>query len=471
MLIATVPRTQIPVQDALHLFNQSQIFLCLGSAIITVGVLAAAFYVLRRQWKDLALLWFSLFAILYGVRLCIHHQPMWLLGVHLPLLTWITVGIGYLVPVPAFLFFRTLQLLNPIGRMLMAVVSPVLIALSLLALINGPSHLLENVNNVVVTASLAIFAAELVFNRTASKETRLIHRGLTIFLLSALYENLAHYVHLPEVNIEPFAFLVLLAALGTIAARRALSREQQLTVIEKELQIAQRIQRAILPHAFPPSPYFRVAACYQPMRAVAGDFYDYLQPTSSEVGLLIADVSGHGVPAALIASMVKVVAASLSSIAAYPAQVLHRLNTELQGNVEHQFVTAAYAYLNANTRELHYAAAAHPPLLLLRDGRAMAIEENGLLLGAFDFAEYTSRTIPLQAGDRIVLYTDGLPEGANAAGEEFGTERLSATLLSNRALSPAECAQRTVDAVQQWSASQNDDLTVLVCDYIAETAS
>lgn len=471
MLIAAAPRAQIPVEDALHLFNQSQIFLCLGAAIVTVGVLAASFYMLRRQWKDPALLWFSIFAILYGVRLCIHHQPMWQLGVRHPLLNWITVGIGYLVPVPAFLFFHTLKLLNPIGRMLMAIVSPVLVLLSLLALVIGPSHLLSNINSLVVTISLAIFAVELAFNRTASKDTQLIHRGLTVFLLSALYENISDYVRIPYFNIEPFAFLVLLVTLGVIAGRRTLSREQQLTIIEKELQIAQRIQRAILPHAFPPSPYFRVAACYQPMRAVAGDFYDYLQPTNSEAGLLIADVSGHGVPAALIASMVKVVAASLSPMAADPAKVLHRMNAELQGNVENQFVTAAYAYLNASTGELRYAAAAHPPLLLLRDGVVTAIEENGLLLGAFDFATYTSRTIQLQTGDRVVLYTDGLLEGANAAGEEFGPERLAATLLNHRSMPPTECAEQTVAAVQQWSASQTDDLTVLVCDYIAEATA
>ena len=471
MLIAAAPSAQIPVEEALRIFNQSQIFLCLGAAIVTVGLLAAAFYVLRRQWKDPALLWFSIFAVLYGVRLCIHHQPMWQLGERRPLLNWITIAIGYLVPVPAFLFFRTLKLLNPIGRMLMAIVSPVLVLLSLLALYIGPSHLLASINNAVVTVSLAIFAAELVFNRTASKDTRLIHRGLTVFLLSALYENLADYVHLPYFNIEPFAFVVLLISLGVVAGRRTLSREQQLTVIEKELQIAQRIQRAILPHAFPPSPHFRVAACYQPMRVVAGDFYDYLQPTSTEAGLLIADVSGHGVPAALIASMVKVVAASLSPMAGDPAKVLHRMNAELQGNVENQFVTAAYAYLNADTGELRYGAAAHPPLLLLRDGTVQAIEENGLLLGAFDFAQYTSRTIPLRTGDRIVLYTDGLLEGTNAAGEEFGPERLAATLLGSRGLEPSECAERAVEAVQQWSASQTDDLTVLVCDYIAEAAA
>src|SRR5215468_893946 len=115
------------------------------------------------------------------------------------------------------------------------------------------------------------------------------------------------------------------------------------------------------------------------MTSVAGDFYDYVIADDHQVGLLIADVSGHGVPAALIASMVKLAAASQRAVAADPSRFLAGMNATLLGNTQEQFVTAAYVHLDSATNELRYSAAGHPPMLLLRNGRVAKIEENGLL--------------------------------------------------------------------------------------------
>ena len=106
-------------------------------------------------------------------------------------------------------------------------------------------------------------------------------------------------------NVEPWGFAFFLATLGYVAAKRSLARDHQFSEIQKELEIARRIQTDILPSAYPASDHFQVAARYVPMTSVAGDFYDFLIADQKHAGLLIADVSGHGVPAALIASMVK----------------------------------------------------------------------------------------------------------------------------------------------------------------------
>ena len=151
------------------------------------------------------------------------------------------------------------------------------------------------------------------------------------------------------------------------------------------------------------------------MTAVAGDFYDFLITNPQQAGLLIADVSGHGVPAALIASMVKLAATSQRANAADPAALLSGMNTVLHGNTQSQFVTAAYVYLDAATSTLRYSAAAHPPMLLLRDGEIIPITENGLMLAAFSFSTYETATHPIEPGDRLLLYTDGLLEAANTA--------------------------------------------------------
>ena len=122
-----------------------------------------------------------------------------------------------------------------------------------------------------------------------------------------------------------------------MAARRTLQRDQQLNEIQKELEVARRIQLSILPTEFANSTHFRAAARYVPMTAVAGDFYDYIVADDHQAGLLIADVSGHGVPAALIASMVKLAAASQRAVAADPSRFLSGMNSALFGNTQNHY--------------------------------------------------------------------------------------------------------------------------------------
>jgi sigma-B regulation protein RsbU (phosphoserine phosphatase) len=202
------------------------------------------------------------------------------------------------------------------------------------------------------------------------------------------------------------------------------------------------------------------------MRSVAGDFYDFLATDSNHAGLLIADVSGHGVPAALIASMVKMSATAQRGNAAHPATLLAGMNTALCGNTQGQFVTAAYVYLDARTRELRYSAAGHPSMLLLRGGQVVEVAENGLLLAAAENAHYTEKSVGMETGDRLLLYTDGLLEARDAGGRMFGEELLFSALKKSAGLSPADAVQRIIAEVQQWAKSQDDDLTALVCDFV-----
>ena len=298
-----------------------------------------------------------------------------------------------------------------------------------------------------------------------------IRWGLLIFVGLAVWQNSAQFFHTSLPLLEPFGFAAFLSTLGYVAARSTLRRDRQLKEIQKELEVARRIQLSILPSEFPPSTNFRVAARYVPMTSVAGDFYDYIIADDHQVGLLIADVSGHGVPAALIAAMVKLAAASQRALAGNPSQFLTGMNSALLGNTQDQFVTAAYAYLNSESGELRYSAAAHPPLLLVRNGRVTQIEENGLMLAAFDFASYSTAVHKLETDDRIVMYTDGVVEASNAAGDFFGHDALCDLLTRTRELSPAMAADSIISSVHQWSGKQDDDLTILICDYISTRKS
>jgi phosphoserine phosphatase RsbU/P len=460
------PDPQIARSEVLRIFNHAQIYLFLGAAITTIGLLAGAFSVLRRRFDPL-LLWFALFAVLYGLRLVMNYQLLWALGLRPPVFRRIVIAVDFLVPVPAFLFFRAQNLLGRLGGIVTAVVTPVFLCLALATLFVGPQIYLREINNAVVIGGLIVVAIGLIWIKDDSADTTLIRRSLFVFIACALYDNVTGILGRYYLDIEPFSFLILLASLGIVAGRRTLAREQQLNVIQKELEIARSIQLSILPAAFPSFGSFRVAARYLPMTSVAGDFYDFLIAGEHEAGLLIADVSGHGVPAALIASMVKLAATSQHQHLSDPAALLDGMNSALCGNTQSQFVTAGYVYLNAASRELRYSAAAHPPMLLLRRGEVVELSENGLMLAAFDFASYSTGSQPLEPGDRLVLYTDGLLEAANAHEEEFGPDRLHAQVRETGRLPQDEAADHIISSIQRWSSSQNDDLTILICDYIA----
>jgi serine phosphatase RsbU (regulator of sigma subunit) len=272
------------------------------------------------------------------------------------------------------------------------------------------------------------------------------------------------YIH------KPFSPAVMKARVHTHLVLRGIRQQlaQQLLAIQKELETARQIQLSILPESVPRIAGLDIAARYVPMAAVAGDFYDFIVLDNKRVGILVADVSGHGMPAALIASMLKIALAAQAEHAFDPAKVLHGLNQTLCGKFQHHFITAAYAFVDMEKRTLTYAGAGHPPLLLwggasvgVRD-----ISENGLFLGRFNFATYSSVEVPLAPGDWGLLFTDGISEATNPAQVEFGTERFRQFLAGEQNTSADQFADRLLKELSCWSARRrgedlDDDITIV----------
>jgi sigma-B regulation protein RsbU (phosphoserine phosphatase) len=444
----------LTADEVLRVFHHDEIYLFLGAAFATIGIVAGAVSFFGRKFDPL-LLWLAIFAILYGNRLWLQTDLLALMVPDSLFFRSLRESSNYLVPIPGFFYFRTAGYLGRVGGMLVYPFACIMACLVAGVFLFGPLPAFRYVNNLTVVAALLMLAFYLM---------RYSERRAEFRAMLALWDNTGG-VLIGTRRLEPFGFLIFLAALGYVTAHRNLDRDARLAAVQKELELAEQIQRSILPAPFPESAHFRVAVRYVPMRSVAGDFYDFPLVTDGEAGLLIADVSGHGVPAALIASMVKLAAASQRANAADPAAFLSGMNSVLCGNTQDQFVTAAYVHLDAAAAEMRYAAAAHPPMLLLRHGQVREVAENGLMLGAFDTATYGMAVHPLQPGDRLVLYTDGIMEAANGAAEEFGRERLSALLREAEAFSHDSVADLILTTVQRWSASQEDDLTVLVCDF------
>ncbi|HEX7158479.1 MAG TPA: PP2C family protein-serine/threonine phosphatase [Edaphobacter sp.] len=455
---------QLTASEVLRVFHHDELNLFLGAAFATVGLVAAGFCAVRRK-ADALLLWFALFAVLYGCRMWLQSSFLAMIVPKSEFFQNLRFISNFLVAIPAAFFFNAAGFLGKYAKRVTYALAGVMACLVAGSLVFGRWQGFQWINNVVIIVLMIVMVVWAVRRHAPDRDFVIVRRGLLAFVAFGLWNNLQGLLRF-HTSVEPYGFAVLLASLGYVAARRAIKREQDLSEIQKELDVARRIQLSILPSGFPELPSFRVVARYVPMTAVAGDFYEFLVADETQAGLLIADVSGHGVPSALIASMVKLAASSQKEYLREPARLLKGMNSALCGNTQSQFVTAAYVHLDARAKEMRYSAAAHLPMLLLRGGDVTAVEENGLMLAAFDFADYSTAVYPLMPGDRLVLYTDGIVEAEDEKQEQYGHERLSLLLRQTAGMTPGEAADSILKSVQQWAPQQNDDRTLLICDYV-----
>jgi sigma-B regulation protein RsbU (phosphoserine phosphatase) len=204
------------------------------------------------------------------------------------------------------------------------------------------------------------------------------------------------------------------------------------------------------------------------LTSVAGDFYDFIIADEQRVGVLVADVFGHGLPAALIASMLQVALAAQVAHASDPARVMWGLNQALCGKFRVHFVTAAYVFLDMEKNSIRYASAGHPPLLLWpkSTGNASEVSEDGFLLGHFPEETYSVTEVPVEPGDRVLLYTNGITEARNSSEEMFGVDRFKHFLEANHALGSNELCDALLQELSLWSGQfggpgQQEDITLL----------
>jgi sigma-B regulation protein RsbU (phosphoserine phosphatase) len=234
---------------------------------------------------------------------------------------------------------------------------------------------------------------------------------------------------------------------------------------QRELDEARRIQRTLLPATLPLIDGFELAASWQPAAGVGGDCYDAIRFSPTRVALSIADVVGKGIPAALLMSNLQAAVRAFASEAALPAELCEQVNTVLCGHIaEGRFISFFYCVADSEMGSLSYANAGHfPPLLVKADGTVVRLTSGGPVLGVIAAGTYEAGTVPLGAGDRLVLYTDGITEARNDADEEFGDERLEALAVEHRGCSAPALQARLVDAVASFTGRRfTDDATLMV---------
>jgi phosphoserine phosphatase RsbU/P len=438
-------------------------------AIISIAIGLAAILVqwMRRKTQDRVRLWFGLLALLYGYRALMMTDSAQLflsqraIEFQIALVTF-TIGI------PAILFGWGL-VAKKHNRITMSLLTiNVLMAAAYLLLHNNQPAVraLFVLNNVLVIGfTIAIIVYLYMVPPDTVPELKTLRVVMLIWGMFVIYNNVRGLLPFnANGDYEFVGFAMFLCSLGYLVAQRSLRTEEALSAIRNELEIARRIQTSILPDQMPEMVGLRVAAKYVPMSEVAGDFYDFLVVDDRRVGILIADVSGHGVPAALVASMVKVAIAAQAEHADDPARVMTGLNSVLSGKLQGQFVTAAYLYLDLENGTGSYSAAGHPPLLHFRaaHGTVLDIVENGLILGIMPLASYESRALNVASGDRFLLYTDGVLE-ADKSGEEFGAARIKSVLAES--ITADEICQSVGAAVSAWTSGvAGDDITIVAVD-------
>jgi sigma-B regulation protein RsbU (phosphoserine phosphatase) len=293
--------------------------------------------------------------------------------------------------------------------------------------------------------------------------------------VEAMQRGVGDLVEKPWVNTRLLEILEKQVVLGRehrVARRRAMeeTRAQNEIILrlhkqEREFEEARAIQEGFLPKGIPQLAGYEIAGAWQPARIVGGDYFDVLAFGGEALGLCIADVAGKGMPAAMLMSNLQAAVRGLASPSLSPEKLCDRLNSLVCRNIaSDRFVTFFYAQVDGAERRLRYVNAGHnAPIVVHRDGTHDCLREGGGVLGVFPTQPYSLGVHKLAAGDRMLLYTDGVTEACSREGEEFGEPRLLQLFQENRGLSAKDLERIILEAAGEFCRGDwSDDATLVV---------
>jgi two-component system sensor histidine kinase ChiS len=269
---------------------------------------------------------------------------------------------------------------------------------------------------------------------------------------------------------KPFDRVELLARVSTlIGLKNAAEESKKLNLFKQQLDIAREIQESTIPKNLPKLKDMSITARYIPMESVGGDFYDFHIINDNCFGVFIADVTGHGVPAALIASMVKIAFCILRDPEDRPDDLMIGMNRILTNTIPSQFVTAGYAVIDHNSMTLKYSRAGHEPIIIYKRSKNEVIElcPKGKLIGVSENNICECAEAPIEKGDRIVFYTDGITEVSNIYRDLFGLNFLKEVIIKSSDQSADDFLDNLIKLLRQWhdnNESFEDDATIVVID-------
>jgi sigma-B regulation protein RsbU (phosphoserine phosphatase) len=267
---------------------------------------------------------------------------------------------------------------------------------------------------------------------------------------------------------DDMEILMLLSSQVAIIIEKVMLHEQLIEKqrLETQLEIARQVQLQLLPPKDPELEGFDISAYNFPTEEVSGDYYDWVRLFDDQIGIVIADVSGKGVPAALLMAFLRASLRAASHIGYAPHVSMSKVNYLLWESIErNQFVTGFYGILDATNRTLAYSNAGHnPPFLLDVEGKAHFEERGGVPLGMFRDSRYYEYYATIESGQMLMLYTDGVTEAMNPDGEEYGRDRLVDAARRGRHLSARELIDFIHREVIDWTdgLGATDDVTFFI---------
>lgn len=275
--------------------------------------------------------------------------------------------------------------------------------------------------------------------------------------------------------IKPIDFSDLMATIENTAnivveMKKVVANSKKLTAISDELDVSAKLQKSILPGNTIKRDNIEVWADSISAAEVGGDFYDYFWLDDHRLGIVMADVSGKNVSAAMFALIAKTLIKSFSKIYESPAECFKNVNMTLCGeNVTTMFVTAMYGIIDMEKNEILYTNAGHLPIAVVAPEKQPIFLEcdPGMALGIFDETEFSDNVYKFSSGDMIIMYTDGVTEAANPEGKEYDFDRFAAVLAQNTKATPHDITEKIVADIRQFAdgAPQSDDITTLCLKY------
>lgn len=449
----------------------------------SAGGAALVIALLYRGTSALTLLAFGLFSGSYGTLVLLQVQPVAaLLGLSPRELGFLLTGISY--PVPAFGMLYAEQIRGrgwlSLLRRFWQVGLPLSAGFIIYDVSVGRPAASFDAYQIFLLVSLLVLLPHVVLFQHRDRVERVARAVGTGLLAVTLLVDMLSRMFSWRAGFDTYGIAAFVLAQGVVTARRFFADQRELAAVEHELETARGIQSSILPRAVPAIAGVRIAVRYLPARTVAGDLFDFMPVDQSHIGVLVADVAGHGVSAALIASMTTVAFSSQKPHAADTARTLAEMNRVLCGHFESRYITAAYVFIDTERKQLRYSLAGHPPPLLWRRAtrEIEKLAEGSIVLGLLENATYGASEVASRPGDRLIIYTDGLAEVQNRAGEWFGDAELARTIADHADEDGERFCDSLIGHLTAWSGRSSvtgtpsdtelrfrDDLTLVVIDF------
>ncbi len=299
----------------------------------------------------------------------------------------------------------------------------------------------------------------------------MVEYGFTFLLIAMSYSLVNRSISIQKhVQLLSKQLKALTSDLEDKIKRRTESLENKNRELEEQIQMAKRIQDSLLPHDLPQIPRYDLAFEYRPMMEIGGDLIDvYHFPRNNELALFVGDVSGHGVAAAFLASMVKMSMQPLLRDMKKPAYVLEKLQESLKGKIGDNFLTATFVFINTESGELTLANAGHSPTLIFNgDNSVKTLKPEGRIIFDYTPPQVSEEKYQLQKGDKLVLYTDGITEARDASNEILDDTRLYSFIQNKKDMRPAELCKTVVDYASNYASASHrsdDDLSIMILEY------